>query len=86
MQSEIPYWHGLWYNTPQKWYAYKLVFNVVEERLGVCLHESNFDAAINITTSHASSLINIRGGVLFLTQAWVLLKWKSTQLDIFILW
>ena len=25
-------------------------------------------------------------GVLFLTQAWVLLKWKSTQLDIFILW
>ena len=29
-----------------------------------------------------------RGGVLFLTQAWVhvLLNWKSTQLDIFILW
>ena len=27
-----------------------------------------------------------RGGMLFLTQAWVLLKWKSTQLDIFILW
>ena len=26
------------------------------------------------------------GGVLFLTQAWVLHKWKSTQLDIFILW
>ena len=25
------------------------------------------------------------GGVLFLTQAWVLLNWKSTQLDIFIL-
>ena len=24
--------------------------------------------------------------MLFLTQAWVLLKWKSTQLDIFILW
>ena len=29
---------------------------------------------------------DIRDGVLFLTQAWVLLKWKSTQLDIFILW
>ena len=28
----------------------------------------------------------IWGGVLFLTQAWVLLKWKFTQLDIFILW
>ena len=27
-----------------------------------------------------------RGGVLFLTQAWVLLKEKSTQLDISILW
>ena len=28
----------------------------------------------------------IWGGVLFATQVWVLLKWKSTQLDIFILW
>ena len=26
------------------------------------------------------------GGVLFLTQAWVLLNWKSTQLDILIFW
>ena len=30
--------------------------------------------------------IDIWGGVLFLTQAWVLLKWKSTQLGILILW
>ena len=30
--------------------------------------------------------IDNRGGVLFLTQAWVLLKGKFTQLDIFILW
>ena len=29
---------------------------------------------------------DILGGVLFLTQAWVSLNWKSTQLDIFILW
>ena len=26
------------------------------------------------------------GGVLFFTHVWVLLKWKSTQLNIFILW
>ena len=30
--------------------------------------------------------IEDQGGVLFLTQAWVLLNWKSTQLDILIFW
>ena len=40
----------------------------------------------DITNEQVMISIIIWGGVLFLTQAWVLLKWKFTQLVIFILW
>ena len=43
----------------------------------------------SVPSWHVSRILvnqRIRGGVMFLTQAWVLLKWKSTQLYIIVLW
>ena len=42
--------------------------------------------SLGLNELKAGNITHIWGRVLFLTQAWVSLKWKSTQLYIFILW
>ena len=47
---------------------------------------SIFSFIHSFTHSSISTFSQIRGGVLSHTQAWVLIKWKSTQLNSFIMW